>query len=166
MPQTRAKVNVADDSAALTLMSTDVERIRQGMLTLHEVWANILEITIASFLLYRSLGVAFLAPIIVVLACAMIVAAVATFTSQRQKDWMQKIESRVGMTANVIANMKHLRISGLAMPIRRIIQDLRLEELRVGSRFRMVLCWSVVLAHAPYYLAPVFTFACEYIHSD
>lgn len=30
--QTQAKVNVSDDSAAVTLMSTDVEKIRSGML--------------------------------------------------------------------------------------------------------------------------------------
>lgn len=145
-------------------MSTDVERIRQGMLSVHELWANPIEIAIASFLLERSLGISFLAPIIVVLLCAVVVAGVATFTGQRQKDWMQKIEARVGMTANVIANMKNLRISGLALPIQRIIQSQRLDELRVGQRFRMVLCWSVVLAHAPYYLSPVFTFACTSVH--
>lgn len=130
------------------------------MLSLHNLWANVVEIAIASFLLERSLGIAFLAPIIVVATCALIVASVATFTGQRQKKWMQKIEARVGMTANVITNMKNLRISGLAIPIQRIIQAQRLEELRVGQRFRMVLCWSVVLAHAPYYISPVFTFAC------
>lgn len=143
-------------------MSTDIERIRQGMLSLHEAWANIIEISIASFLLYRSLGIAFLAPIIIVAICVVVAGGIATFTSQRQKDWMQKIEARVGMTANAIANMKNLRISGLALPIQHIIQNLRLEELEVGQRFRMVLCWSVVLAHTPYYIAPVFTFACEF----
>lgn len=145
-------------------MSTDVERIRQGMISVHELWANPIEIAIASFLLERSLGISFLAPIIVVFLCAVVVAGVATFTGQRQKDWMQKIEARVGMTANVIANMKNLRISGLALPIQRIIQSQRLDELRVGQRFRMVLCWSVVLAHAPYYLSPVFTFTCTSVH--
>lgn len=147
-------------------MSTDVERIRQGVIYVHEVWAGIIETAIASFLLYRSLGIAFLAPIIVVALCVMVAAGIATFTSQRQRAWMQKIETRVGMTANVIANMKGLRISGLALPIQRIIQSLRMEELSVGQRFRMVLCWSVVLAHTPYYIAPIVTFACEFFPSS
>lgn len=143
-------------------MSTDVEKIRLGMLDLHEAWANIIEIAIASFLLYRSLGLAFLAPITLVILCGLIVAGVGSFTSQRQKKWMKKIETRVGMTANVIANMKHLRISGLALPIQDIIQSQRLEELRVGQRFRIMLVWAVLLAHVPYWFSPIFTFACEF----
>lgn len=142
-------------------MSTDVEKIRQGMFSIHELWANVIEVAIASFLLYRSLGVAFLAPILVVIFCVLVAAGIATFTSKTQREWMQKIEARVGMTANVITNMKNLRISGLTLPIQHIVQGLRLDELRAGGRFRMILCWSVVLAYIPYYISPVLTFACE-----
>lgn len=78
-------------------MSTDVERIRQGMLMMHEFWANTIEVAISSFLLYRSLGVAFVAPIIVVVVCIFLAAGLASFTSGRQKDWMDKIQARVGM---------------------------------------------------------------------
>lgn len=78
-------------------MSTDVERIRSGMLMMHEVWANTAEVAIASFLLHRNLGVAFVAPIIVVVVCVLLAAGLATFTSHRQKEWMDKIQARVGM---------------------------------------------------------------------
>ncbi|KUI69854.1 Multidrug resistance-associated protein 1 [Cytospora mali] len=156
---TEAKIGISDDSAAITLMSTDVEKIRQGMLMMHEFWANTIEAAIASFLLYRYLGIAFVAPILVIVVCVLLAAGVASFTSNRQKEWMDKIQARVGMTANVIANMKSLRISGLALPIESMVQNLRLEELRVGSRFRMVLTYSVVIAFAPFFISPVLTFA-------
>ena len=65
---TQSKISSADDSAALTLMSTDIERIRLGFLTLHDFWASILQIGLACWLLFRELGTAFVAPIIVV-AC-------------------------------------------------------------------------------------------------
>ncbi|KUI53479.1 Canalicular multispecific organic anion transporter 1 [Cytospora mali] len=156
---TEAKVGVSDDSAAITLMSTDVEKIRQGMLMMHEFWANTIEAAIASFLLYRYLGIAFIAPILVIVVCVLLAAGVASFTSNRQKEWMDKIQARVGMTATVIANMKSLRSSGLALPIESMVQNLRLEELRVGSRFRMVLTYSVVIAFAPFFISPVLTFA-------
>lgn len=156
---TEAKINVVDDTAAITLMSTDVETMRRGMLMFHEFWANIFEISIASFLLYRSLGAAFSAPIILIIACAAVAAGIATFTGQRQKDWMDKIQKRVGTTASMIANMKSLKISGLALPMQNIMQGLRLEEIRVGRRFRMVLCWSFALAWVPFFISPVITFA-------
>ena len=38
------KIDVSDDSAAVTLMSTDLERITNGLTSLHEVWANTAEV--------------------------------------------------------------------------------------------------------------------------
>lgn len=73
--------NAADDSAAITLMSTDVEKIRQGMIMIHEFWANTIEVGIASFLLYRSLGIAFLAPILIVVVVIGLAAGLSTFVS-------------------------------------------------------------------------------------
>lgn len=93
----QAKIGVSDDSAAITLMSTDIERIRQGMLMMHGFWAGIVEVAIASFLLYRSLGVAFVAPIAIVGACVLLAAILARFTSNCQRQWMDKIQERVGM---------------------------------------------------------------------
>lgn len=48
-------------------MGTDVERIIGGMQLLHEVWASLLDIAIASWLLEDQLSLAALAPIVVVL---------------------------------------------------------------------------------------------------
>lgn len=74
-------INAVDDSAAITLMSTDVEKIRQGMLMIHEFWANTIEVGVASFLLYQSLGIAFLAPILIVAVAVGLAAGLATFVS-------------------------------------------------------------------------------------
>jgi ATP-binding cassette, subfamily C (CFTR/MRP), member 1 len=45
-----------DDSAALTLMSTDVERVTNGLNMVHEVWANIIEVAIGLYLLQLQIG--------------------------------------------------------------------------------------------------------------
>lgn len=45
-----------DDSAAMTLMSTDVERITIGLNMMHETWAGVIEVAIGIYLLYRQLG--------------------------------------------------------------------------------------------------------------
>lgn len=46
-------------------MSTDTELICRSFVTLHEVWASPIECGVALYLLYRQLGLAFLAPMIV-----------------------------------------------------------------------------------------------------
>ena len=46
-------------------MSTDTENICQSAATLHELWASPIECAIAIYLLYRQLGMAAIAPVIV-----------------------------------------------------------------------------------------------------
>lgn len=58
-----------DNSAAITLMSTDIERIELGLRFFHELWANIVQIGLATWLLQRQLGLPCIAPIII--ACCM-----------------------------------------------------------------------------------------------
>lgn len=52
------KSDDVDPSASLTLMSADIERITNGWQTMHEIWANIIEIGVAIYLLERQLGAA------------------------------------------------------------------------------------------------------------
>lgn len=55
------------DVTVIALMGTDIERIKGGMGMLHEVWASLLDIAIASWLLGQQLSLACLAPIVLVL---------------------------------------------------------------------------------------------------
>ena len=59
------KSDDVDPSASLTLMSADIERITNGWQTMHEIWANVIEIGIAIYLLERQLGAACAIPIAV-----------------------------------------------------------------------------------------------------
>lgn len=52
-------------SAALTLMGTDVERIVNSFRSLHEIWASIIEVAIAIYLLQRQIYLACLVPAII-----------------------------------------------------------------------------------------------------
>ena len=56
-------ITAADPTAALTLMSADIERIDTGWRTAHDVWANLVEIAVAVYLLERQLGVVCLIPV-------------------------------------------------------------------------------------------------------
>jgi hypothetical protein len=60
---TDMSITAANPTAALTLMSADIERIDTGWRTAHDVWANLIEIVIAVYLLGRQLGLACLIPI-------------------------------------------------------------------------------------------------------
>lgn len=59
------EANQADSASSLTLMSADIERITNGWQTIHEMWANVIEIAIAIYLLEVQLGVACTIPLAV-----------------------------------------------------------------------------------------------------
>lgn len=54
-------------NAALTLMGTDVERIVASSRSLHEIWASILEVIVAVYLLQRQVFLACLVPAVICL---------------------------------------------------------------------------------------------------
>ena len=95
-------------------MTTDIDRIQGGCRDLHDIWANVIEAGLASWLLETELGFAFLAPIVVVIICVTVSLLFGKITGKRQGAWMKKIQKRVSFTANTISNMTGLKMSGLA----------------------------------------------------
>ncbi|KAF3807197.1 ABC transporter FUM19 [Colletotrichum gloeosporioides] len=155
----QAKISTADNSAALTLMSADIERIRMGLMEFHEFWANPIQAGLACWLLEKKLGASFAVPIVLIMLCIASSSILMRYIGPRQMAWMEKIQKRISHTANVFGNMKSLKISGLEVPVEDIINSLRLDELKVGSRFRWFLVISVGIGFTPVLLAPVFTLA-------
>ncbi|KAI1662286.1 putative ABC multidrug transporter [Daldinia decipiens] len=148
-----------DENASLTLMSTDVERTMSGFKSFHEIWSNFIEVGFSSALLYRSLGAAFAAPIIIVLICASGVGVITRFTGKGQRTWVAGVQKRVGLTSGVIATMKNIKLSGLTHPIARVVEKLRVDELKAGQNFRTLLLIAGVFAYIPLLVSPAVTFA-------
>ncbi|KAI5212502.1 multidrug resistance-like protein [Aureobasidium subglaciale] len=132
---TQARLGSSKDSAAVTLMSTDMERIDLGFRSLHETWAC------------------------VVLASFAVLMVSMKFAGDSQRSWMAGVQKRVGLTATVIGSMKTLKLSGLAGAVSDFIQALRVEELAAGSRFRKLSIVAAVLGFLPLLISPPLTFA-------
>lgn len=107
-----------DESVAVSLMSTDTESICQSAATLHELWASPIESAVAIFLLYRQLGLAALAPIVVAIIATTGMLQLARFIGMAKKRWMRGIQTRVDVTASVLASMKvRIQRERLIIPI-------------------------------------------------
>ncbi|KAF4438951.1 abc transporter [Fusarium austroafricanum] len=148
-----------NDSAALTLMNSDIERIKMGLLPLHEYWANVIEVVLASWLLEKQIGAAFAAPIVVVVLCIIASGTVASITGRRQVAWMKAIEERVAATSTAISTMKSLRVSGMTSAVEKLIRQLREHELRIGGKWRLMLVVAVTLSFTPMTIGPLMAFA-------
>lgn len=146
------------NTSILTLMSTDVQRITDGMFPLHDLWANTIEVLLAAWLLQRQLGTAFIAPLLVVLVCVLSTSAVSKYTGPAMAKWTKRTEDRVSLTSAVVSNMKSLKISGLVNSTAGMLHKARDDEQQVASIFRFILVFSVASAFTPQFISPVATF--------
>lgn len=103
-----------DNKAPITLMSTDVEQTIRGLIDLHEMWANVVQVAIATWLLEIELGAACVGPVIIALGrylssstellrCAdYCIATTGTtiwfsnYTASFQLQWIEKVQARIG----------------------------------------------------------------------
>jgi ABC-type multidrug transport system fused ATPase/permease subunit len=156
---TVARIDTGRDSAALTLMSTDMERINLGLRSIHDVWASLIQVALASWMLYLQLGTAFVAPIALVTVCAAALGVLMKLTGDSQRNWMSKVQERVGLTATVIASMKCLKISALSNIVGDFVQKLRVDELAAGTRYRTIVILAALFGFVPLLIGPPLTFA-------
>ncbi|KAJ4856963.1 ABC transporter domain-containing protein [Trichoderma breve] len=155
----RSKLSVTSDSAVLTLMSTDIERARLGCTFIHEFWASVLESGIALWLLYRELGAAFVAPVVVCFVCIAFISIVGRLSGPRQNIWMQKVQERVGALSHIVTNMKTFKIAGLTDAAESLLQRFRETEVGAGSSWRMTMIMAAIIGFAPSMISPFITFA-------
>lgn len=153
----------AESEAGYTLVSTDVERLCQGLRNMHEAWANIMEVGIATYLLARQLGVAALAPLVLVAGmfhslcssqytslliwrytgCTVASSRFSGKVEKSQREWLGACQDRLSHTSSILGNLKGVKLLGLSS---RSIQDLcrlRETELNVSLHFRRLLVWIV-----------------------
>ncbi|PGH13069.1 hypothetical protein AJ79_03906 [Helicocarpus griseus UAMH5409] len=156
---TEARIGGRDDGAALNLMSTDIERVSHGLLHLHDIWASVIQVSLAGWMLYNQLGAAFVAPMVVVIVCCVGLAILMKFTGDSQRAWMAAVQKRVSLTAKVVASMKNVKMSGLLGPVSDMVQKLRVEDLAAGSRFRKIVIIAALFGYIPLMISPALTFA-------
>ncbi|KAL8695796.1 MAG: hypothetical protein Q9224_003154, partial [Gallowayella concinna] len=152
------KANAADPAASLTLMSADIERITNGWQTMHEVWANVVELGIAIYLLERQLGAACAVPLAVAIISFLGSLFVTNLVVKRQGLWLVAIQTRISATATMLGSMKRIKMCGLSDTLFENIHDLRIQELDISRGFRRLLIGSMFFAFTTPVIAPVLTF--------
>ncbi|OCL10209.1 hypothetical protein AOQ84DRAFT_3965, partial [Glonium stellatum] len=156
---TDLSITAVDPASSLTLMSADIERITTGMQTMHEIWANVFEVTLAIYLLERQLGVACAMPIGVSIISLVGSLAATSLVMQRQQLWLAAIEKRITATASMLGAMKGVKMCGLTDVLEANLQQLRVDELNISKKFRKLLIWNMGFAYISPVVAPILTFA-------
>ncbi|PYH31531.1 uncharacterized protein BO87DRAFT_418037 [Aspergillus neoniger CBS 115656] len=148
-----------DESAAVTLMSTDIDMIARSLEQASELWARVVEIAIGIWLLERQLAAVCVAPILVILVCTSVQMYMATFMPARQKVWVGAIQRRVSIISSALKSMKSVKMLGLSQVLANTLQAQRERELDLSRDFRWLIVWLNVVASLPQMCASLVTFA-------
>ncbi|KAH6703299.1 multidrug resistance protein MDR [Leptodontidium sp. MPI-SDFR-AT-0119] len=148
-----------EPSASVILMSADIERITTGWERIHELWANLIEIALAIYLLQRQLGVACTVPVAVTIFSMFGGIVASGLIGARQAAWLEAIERRIKATTAMLSAMKGIKMCGLTDILSSTLQALRVEELNISKKFRQVIVWNMIFSFSTPVIAPILTFA-------
>ncbi|KAK6614847.1 multidrug resistance-associated protein 1 [Botrytis cinerea] len=151
-------ITALDESVAVTLMANDTSTICEGFTNIHELWAVPIELGIAMYLLYRQLGLPFLAPFSVALLCTASILLMANWMGNAQKIWIRGIQTRIDITTSMLGSMKAVKMLGFTESLTNMVQSLRVKEVYLSQLFRRLLCGRVFLANGTAIIAPLVTF--------
>ncbi|OKL62878.1 hypothetical protein UA08_01294 [Talaromyces atroroseus] len=144
---------------AVTLMGTNVERIVDTFTYIHELWASIIEVSIAIWLLTRQISLASLVPSVVCVASVFAASRVATGFGKAQKTWNERVEKRISATISMLGDMKSVKFLGLAGVISDIIRQYRDIELQTSEKLRRLRIWRILVSNTPTTIKPFCTLA-------
>ena len=128
---------------AVTLMGTDIERIVAGFRSIHELWASLLDIAIALWLLEQQVYAACVMPALISLIFIGITFKISTIANNQQRRWIERVEERIKITANILGDMRAVQMLGLNEKMESIIQGLRQIEIRTSEAFRKIVIVQV-----------------------
>ncbi|KAI0814150.1 ABC transporter [Xylaria sp. FL0064] len=151
-------VDAYEKSAALTLMSTDIDQIVLSFVNLNECWARLIEVLVGISLLALRLSWVSVVPVLIVLISFYGSTQVSKTIGGRQKMWIDAVQNRINIIALTLAAMKSVRMSGLSRLMTPVIQDMRIDETRRMSLYRWSTVWQNLVQNMPWALAPPLTF--------
>ncbi|KAH8203470.1 hypothetical protein TruAng_002341 [Truncatella angustata] len=137
----------AKEGAAVTLMSTDVDGIATGIQEMHEIWASVVELAVAVYLLERQIGPACFLVVVPAVASSVATNYATDGIGPARGMWNQAVQERVSITSSMLSQIKGLKMMGLTDYIAKLIQSLRASELELSKKFRAFIIRIVMIAN-------------------
>lgn len=148
-----------NDSAAVTLMGTDVQRITESFhYLIVETIPAFIQLAIATYLLYLQLGGVFVVLLILSIVGTVLSGQIADKVSKSQKTWLESIQTRINFTSEILGSMKNVKMLGLTGQMSNMIQALRDDEIARSKRFRRIQAYSVSIVNLPEIVARLLLF--------
>ncbi|KAF7524095.1 hypothetical protein PCG10_005999 [Penicillium crustosum] len=147
-----------DRSATITLMTTDVDRIIDCLVTLNEFWARTIEVGIGIALLALRLGWVCLMPLVIVLISSGGSIYISKHIGGYQKIWVDAVQQRIAITRSMLDSIQTVKATGLGQTFIQLVQRKRVHETRQMAKYRWSVVWKNMIHNLPWALAPALTF--------
>ncbi|UZP34863.1 hypothetical protein NXS19_002679 [Fusarium pseudograminearum] len=151
----KLKTSSVKDSAQVTLMTTDVETIVAAGASIHDMWANMIELPIGIYLLHRQIGNPSLLVLVPTIVTTILSGIISVAMEPATVQWNAMVQKRVGETSSMLDQIKGIKMMGLTNFFRQTVQSLRVKELKVSAKFRWLLVQFVTLAMVSAQVTPV-----------
>jgi len=136
----------ASDSAAMSLMGTDVQRIAETFWELLvEVLPSLVQLGIAVYLLYVQLGAVCVAPVLVAAISTGLSVLAAKLITTRQRVWLEAVQCRINYTSEILGSMKSVKMLGLSHRLFENIRQMRTSEIAASRNYRKIQSLNISL---------------------
>ncbi|KAJ7028056.1 P-loop containing nucleoside triphosphate hydrolase protein [Mycena alexandri] len=120
---------------ASTYMSVDVERVCQGLETLHEFWAAILSVALTVIVLYSQVTWPAFFPLLITFFMIFAAGWVSKGVGAAHKAWLGATDKRVKFLTSIINNYLPMKLSQYEEVFARRAADLRRQEMKGARSF-------------------------------
>ncbi|KRZ49201.1 Multidrug resistance-associated protein 7 [Trichinella nativa] len=142
----------------VNLLSTDTERLLAFCRCLHDVWSVPLQIGVAFFLLYREVGIAFVAGIGIALAFLPLVRCLSSKMGTLFHRMMEKKDCRVRFVNEILSGVATVKFGAFEAAFEKRVELMRREELKYLKRRKYLDAVSVYIWAATSLLMSTLTF--------
>ncbi|KAI7973273.1 hypothetical protein EIK77_004550 [Talaromyces pinophilus] len=154
-----SKDNGGAKDDAIGSMTVDVENFITGMRQIHEIYANVLQIGFATWMIERQIAIGSVAPIVVAILCGLATYKLSKSIAPYQQKLVQSTQKRLNTMTFMLRFLKEMKFSGLERMSFNVMNDLREAEIATGGSYRNLLVSVMGLAYTPTCLSPVLSFA-------
>ncbi|OAQ95889.1 hypothetical protein LLEC1_01632 [Akanthomyces lecanii] len=145
----------AKKSAALTLMSTDIDAIANGLPQCIEIPVFMAETGLGIYFLSFFIGYACVVILLPVLFTTIASYVLGKWIGPAFSNWNQSIETRVAKTSNILGQLPGIKMLGLGPTISIYLQRLRVKEVEVSKDYRILVSLSVLLVQFADLMSPI-----------
>ncbi|XVE57998.1 hypothetical protein DITRI_Ditri04bG0134900 [Diplodiscus trichospermus] len=139
-------------------VSVDTYKIGEFPSWLHQIWSTSLQLCLALFILYYTVGLATVAALIAIILTVLASSPLAKLLLKYQKKLMLAQDKRLKAITEALGNMKVLKLYAWETHFKNVIEGLRKEELKWISGILMQRGFQVVLFWSSPVIIPAVTF--------